>query len=94
MEILLFVIPIWLVARWSISLARERQDQRYGWGLFGIATSIMAVIDAAGFFGYQESAARKRWTAASFNLAVSLLLCALVALAAWVVRQMLGRRPR
>jgi hypothetical protein len=86
---LLFVVPFYFAARWSIALGKARQDARYGVGLFAITAIVLATICFSAFSEYNELAAQKLWTAATFALAMGLFWSIPVMLLCWFAHWLL-----
>ena len=94
MEILLFGVPVYLAAKWSIALGRARQDARYGVGLFAITAIALAVVYFSSFSKSNELAAQKLWTGASLSLAMGLFWSLPIMLACWFAHWFLWPKDR
>lgn len=85
MEILIGLLPFALLWRISHSLARQ-MGKWYGVSLFCAAATVIVSIYAYYYFDYLELIRLKRYTAASFSIAVAIGAGFLAVLVAFVVR--------
>jgi hypothetical protein len=84
MEILLLAIPLVLVGKWSLALAKARNSSWYGVTLFAACAIILGLIYAQGYESTRELMTDQMWTAASMTIAVLLAKSVPVLLACWL----------
>lgn len=86
------VLPFLFVGALARELAQEREDVRFGWGLFLVGSLVLVLNGLWGYLGYQSAIAEHRWTAASFSLVAIVVRSVPIVLVCWAVRGRLGRR--
>lgn len=85
MEILIGILPFVLLAKMSHSLARQ-MGNRYGVCLFCGTATVIVCIYTYYYLDYLELIRLKRYTAASFSIAVAIVAGFLAVLVAFIVR--------
>lgn len=85
MEILIGILPFVLLAKMSHSLARQ-MGNKYGVCLFCGTATVIVCIYTYYYLDYLELIRLKRYTAASFSIAVAIVAGFLAVLVAFIVR--------